>query len=123
MKTVFIVGSRKFYDKVQNLAKELKVNNICALTAGKWDKLKKDTLAKEKVALLNAFRIIDESDIVYIVSDEGYVGKSGAMEIAYAYAKKKELISSENIGELSARALISKVMNSNKLINHCKSRK
>lgn len=117
---VFIVGSRKFYDDIERLVEELEDNKIKVATAGKWDKLKDDTLETEKTALLKAFEIIDKSEVVYIIAFEGYVGKSGVMEMAYAYARNKKLISSEKIEELSAQALISKVMNSKELIKYCK---
>ena len=74
----------------------------------------------EKQALLNAFQRIEDSDIVYIYSREGYIGKTVAMEIAYAYAKHKEIISSHKIEELSAQALVYKIMDSKKLIEFCR---
>jgi len=120
MKSVFIVGSRKFFDDVQKFAEELKNNGIKATTAGKWDKAKDDTLGTEKTALLKAFEKIDKSDVVYIVAHGGYVGKSGVMEIAYAYARNKELISSHKIEELSAQALITKIMTLKELIKYIK---
>ena len=120
MKSVFIAGSRKFYEEIEKLVQRLKHNKIKVATAGKWDNKQKDTLESEKTALLNAFQKIDEFDICYIYSQDGYVGKTVAMEIAYAYAKGKELISSHKIEEFSAQALISKIMNSEELIKHCK---
>lgn len=119
-KSVFIAGSRKFYEDIEELVQTLEESKIRAATAGKWRNTKEDTLEGEKTALLNAFRKIDESDIVYIYSKDGYVGKTVAMEIAYAYAKKKELISSHRIDEYSAQALISRIMAPEKLIKYCK---
>jgi Asp-tRNA(Asn)/Glu-tRNA(Gln) amidotransferase B subunit len=120
MKSIFIAGSRKFYEEIEKLVQQLKDNKIKVATAGKWDNSQKDTLESEKTALLNAFQKIDEFDICYIYSKDGYIGKTVAMEIAYAYAKKKELISSHKIEEFSAQALISKIMSSEELIKHCK---
>ena len=120
MKSVFIAGSRKFFEEIEKLVQQLKENRIKVATAGKWENSQKDTLESEKIALLNAFQKIDEFDICYIYSKEGYIGKTVAMEIAYAYAKKKELISSHKIEEFSAQALISKIMDSEELIKHCK---
>jgi hypothetical protein len=77
-------------------------------------------LESEKTALLRAFQIIDGFDITYIYSREGYIGKTTAMEIAYAHARKKELISSHKIEDFSAQALVSKVMVPDELIKHCK---
>jgi hypothetical protein len=120
MKSVYIAGSRKFYEEIEKLVQELKDNKIKAANAGKWDKSQEDTLESEKVALLRAFQIIDGFDITYIYSKEGYIGKTVAMEIAYAHARKKELISSHKIEDLSAQGLISKVMKPEELIRYCK---
>lgn len=119
MKSVFLAGSRKFFDKIEELTLKLKDNDIKASTAGKFDKTQEDTLESEKTALLRAFQKIDKSDIVYIYSEEGYVGKTVAMEIAYAYSRKKEIISSHLINELSAQSLISKIIKPEKLIEFC----
>lgn len=120
MKSVFVAGSRKFYEEIEKLVQELEDNGIKAATAGKQDNKHGDTLESEKTALLNAFQKIDESDICYIYSKDGYIGKTVAMEIAYAYAKDKELISSYEIDEFSAQALVSSVMNPEELIKYCK---
>ena len=120
MKSVFIAGSRKFYEEIEKLVHQLRDNQIKVATAGKWDNTQEDTLESEKRALLNAFQRIDEFDIVYIYSKNGYIGKTVAMEIAYAYAKNKELISSHKIDGFSAQALISKIMNTEELIEFCR---
>ena len=106
---VFIAGSRKFHSEIQQLCKEINKKGIKASTAGEWNSKIKDTFQSEKKALLKAFKEIESSNIVYIYSKEGYVGKTVAMEIAYAYAKNKKIICSEEIKELSAKALITKV--------------
>jgi len=120
MKSVFIAGSRKFFDKMEDLVKGCKKNKINVKTAGFWDSSLKDTLKNEKKALLSAFKKIDNSEVVYIFAIEGYVGKTVAMEIAYSYSKNKKIISSEKIKELSCQALISKVMKPDELIKYCK---
>ena len=120
MKSVYIAGSRKFFDEIVKLVQTLKNANIKVATAGKWDKNQKDTFESEKNALLRAFKEMDNADITYIFASERYIGKTVAMEIAYAFAKNKELISSNEIEEFSARALISKIINPEKLIEYCK---
>ena len=72
----------------------------------------------ESSALKRAFESIGKSDVVYVVAKGGYIGKTVAMEIAYAFAKGKEIISSEVIEEFSARALVSKVVPPEKLAIH-----
>jgi hypothetical protein len=122
VKSIFIAGSRKFHKDIQNLIRILSVNGIKAAVAeGKnLTKEKNDTLGEEKEALLDAFSKIDNFDVCYVYSKEGYIGKTVAMEIAYAYSRKKDIFALSNIEELSAQALISKVMSPDKLINYCK---
>ncbi|MEK6847451.1 MAG: hypothetical protein AABY16_04765 [Nanoarchaeota archaeon] len=115
---IFIAGSRKFHNEIQNMCKELNKKGIKASTAGEWNPKEKDTFQSEKKALLKAFNKIDNSNIVYIYAKDGYVGKTVAMEIAYAYAKNKRIISSEEIKEFSAKALISKAQSHDKLIKN-----
>lgn len=119
MKSVFMAGSRKFYKEIENLVKELKKCKVKVDIAGNWDNSKEDSLNSEKKALLSAFRKIDKFDIMYIYSDKGYIGKTVAMEIAYAYSKNKEIISSHKIEELSAQALVSLTLKPKKLISYC----
>lgn len=120
MKSVLIAGSRKFHNEINELAKILKHNKIEVSTAGKWDKKTKDILKSEKKELLQAFKKINISNFVYIYAKDGYIGKTVAMEIAYAHAKNKKIIASEKLHELSAQALISKVIPPNKLVEYCK---
>ncbi|NOQ37427.1 hypothetical protein GQ472_00935 [archaeon] len=120
MKSVFLAGSRKFFDDIEKSVLVLKNNNINVATAGKWDNTQEDSLESEKSALLRAFKEIDRSDIVYIYAVEGHIGKTVAMEIAYAYARKKELIALHEIEDFSAQALISKVIDISELVEYCK---
>lgn len=120
MKSVFIASSRKFYDETEKLVNGLKSERIPTSTAGTWDKSKTDNLKDEKKALLEAFKQIDKKEVIYVYAKEGYIGKTVAMEISYAYARKKIIISSEKVQELSAQALISKVLTPKELTIYCK---
>ncbi len=119
MKSVFIAGSRKFFGNATNLVELCKKNKIKVATAGKLA-VSSDTLKSEKAALLRAFKRIEKSDVLYVVADVGHVGKTVAMEVAYAFSKKKEIISSERIEDFSVRALVSKVMSQKELIKFAK---
>jgi predicted RNase H-like nuclease (RuvC/YqgF family) len=119
MKFVFIAGSRKYYDEIEELVGKLKEAGIEVSTAGKIVK-EEDTLESERAALLRAFGRIQECDLVYVYSKQGYVGKTVAMEIAYAYAKGKEIISLEEVEELSARGLVDKIVDIEGLVEYCK---
>jgi len=119
MKSVFIAGSRKFSKDIERLVELCKENTIRGTTAGKILN-QEDTSESEKSALLRAFQRIDNSDILYITANAGYTGKTVTLEVAYAFARNKEIISSETIEDLSTRALVSKVMKPEELIEHIK---
>ncbi|MFH1064472.1 MAG: hypothetical protein V1729_05305 [Candidatus Woesearchaeota archaeon] len=120
MKSIFIAGSRKFYDEIEGLMDSLNAQDIKAQTSGKWSSDQEDTLENQKDALLTAFERIDQSDVTYVFCKDGYVGRTVAMEIAYAHSKGKEVISSNEIEELSAQALVSKVLSPEELEKYCK---
>lgn len=122
MKTLFVAGSRKFHKEIKELVKRLEGRSIKISTAGKWNAAESDALESERAALLRAFKEIDKADMVYIYSAGGYVGKTVAMEIAYAYARAKVVVSSERIEELSARALVSRVVKPEQLPRFCQSK-
>jgi 2-phosphoglycerate kinase len=119
MRSVFIAGSRRFALEIKELFELCKKNRIKATTGGKILN-RKDTFKSERDALLRAFRNIDKSNIVYVISSKGYVGRTVALEIAYAFSKNKEIISSEIIEDFSARALVSRIMNQKELIRYAK---
>ena len=120
MKSVFVAGSRDFYVEMEELIQRLNENSINATTAGKSKDKHKDTSESEQNSLLNAFRKIDESDVCYVFSKGGYVGRTVSKEITYAHAKEKEIISSEKIEGLFVTVLVSKIMNEEELIKYCK---
>ena len=113
---IFVAGSRKFFKEIGIFVSLCEKNGIETKTAGKLLN-KTDTLENQKAALLKAFKIIDKSDLVYVFAKNGYIGKTVAMEIAYAFATNKKIVSSEPIEELSARALITEVVSPGTLIS------
>ncbi len=112
MKSVFVAGSRKFFEEIERLVRTLKEKGIEVFTA---EKPKDIDTESEKAALLRAFQKIDKSDILYVFARDGYIGKTVAMEIAYAFSKGKKIISSEAIEEPSAKSLVSEIMNTKEL--------
>jgi hypothetical protein len=121
MKKIFIAGSRKFYEEIDKIQDDLITIGIKVETADKSRDSEEDNLDNQTFVLLNAFKKIQEADILYVYSKEGYIGKTVAMEIAYAHAMKKEIIAREEIKELSAQALITRKLNEIELINFFKS--
>lgn len=120
MKSVFLAGSRRFHPEISALRQQLQRNRISAITAKKVLNFQKDTLRSEKAALLHAFREIDKRDVLYVHARDGYIGRTVAMEIAYAHARKKPVLASEEIAELSARGLVSRILSPAELVAYCK---
>ncbi|MBI5391496.1 hypothetical protein HZB00_00680 [Candidatus Woesearchaeota archaeon] len=118
MRSVYIAGSRRFFNDINFFAGILKENNIEVRIPKKG--LSDRSFEKEKEALFRALKLIDSCGVFYVFSKGGYIGKTVAMEIAYAYAKGREIIAMEKIEERSAQALISKIMGKEELIGYCK---
>ncbi len=96
---VFFAGSRKFSREL--LAVKAQCEQLGVETLKGRDENETDF---EKM-----FQRIEEADVVYVVAVNGYIGKTVALEIGFAYAKEKEIIASEKINE-EINVLISKTM-------------
>ena len=107
---VFVAGSRRFAEEFDIAMRRFKESRIIAVNGGKNLDSSKDTSATVKVDNERLFRRVDESDVVFVIAKEGYVGYSVAMTLGYARAKGKEIVSSEEIKELSVRNLVDKIM-------------
>jgi nucleoside 2-deoxyribosyltransferase len=116
MKTIFIAGSRKFSFDILSLVDKLTNLGCTALTPQK-EKIESDAEG-ERQALLLAFKQIDESDFVYVYAKDGYIGKTVAIEMGYAFAKGKKIIASELLKEFSAQALVSEIKDEETLLNN-----
>lgn len=108
MKQIFIASSRKFYSEVEQLIQRLKATGTIGLTPMK-KKMDTDD-ESEKLALLKAFSLIDSVDEIYVYAKNGYIGKTVAMEMTYAYANHKKVIASEKIEEPSANAVATAII-------------
>jgi len=69
---------------------------------------------------MRCFTKIDGCDIVYLVDKEGYVGKSGLVDIGYAYSKAKELYALEPIDDPAVASLLKGVVNTQELVSTAK---
>ena len=63
---------------------------------------------KSRVTLQH-FPEIDDCDVFYALLPDGYIGCSVTIELAYAYAKSKEIVVSEAPTEFAVRALVTKI--------------
>ncbi|MBI2572980.1 hypothetical protein HYV86_03930 [Candidatus Woesearchaeota archaeon] len=120
MKSVFIASSRKYYDSVKEIKHTLDTLHVKGFYPDfdfQDERAEKNEELKKKLTLKH-FPEIDQVDVLYVYAKEGYVGYSVTIEIAYAYAKRKEIISSEEIRELGVKALVSKVMNPEEFVRY-----
>ena len=58
---------------------------------------------------------IDQSEAIYIVNPDGYIGASVTLEIGYAFAKSKPIFALENINDITVMSLIDKVLDPEEL--------
>jgi nucleoside 2-deoxyribosyltransferase len=68
-------------------------------------------------ATMRCFSKIDECDIVYLIDNEGYVGKSGLLDLGYAYSKGKELYALQPIDDPAVTGLLNGVVSPQELVS------
>ncbi len=113
VKSVFIAGSRKFFDEINELVASLEKRGIVVYTASKHRSETDDE--SEKAALSRAFERMKASDVTYIFAKNGYVGNAVAMEASFAYAQKKEILASELISDQTVSGCVSRIVPPEKL--------
>jgi nucleoside 2-deoxyribosyltransferase len=118
MKKIFLAGSRKFADDLQNVFEMCKEAGIEVIKGR--DSVKQLSDEEEKEAHKEMLRRIEKSDVVYVVSGDGYIGKTVALEIGYAIGKGKEVISSTKITEAGADSFVSKILKKEDLVEYLK---
>ena len=92
MKVITLCGSMRFFDEMQEIARELETKyGYCAITPIGGTNIDLDQEAAENLAKAH-YKKIDISDAVYIVNIGGYIGESVSKELKYAQKHKKEII-------------------------------
>jgi hypothetical protein len=117
---VYVAGSRRFAMEFETAMKAFSESGIPAVNGGKSLDSSKDTSERVRADNERLFQRIDDSDIVFVIAKDGYVGYTVAVELGYAYSKKKLIISSEEIKELSVRSLVGKVMSLEDFVEYLK---
>jgi hypothetical protein len=109
--TVFVATSKRFYDEAERIVARIKARDVMVhhpyfhLDPTAVDA---DPDYKSRVTLQH-FPEIDDCDVFYALLPDGYIGCSVTIELAYAYAKGKEIVVSEAPTEFAVRALVSKI--------------
>jgi len=96
-KIVTLCGSIRFWDKIQEMAERLEIENEYAVIGLIPHVMNRDFTEKEKELIGELHKIkIDVSDAIFVVNVGGYIGESTRSEIEYAKSKEKEIIYLEN---------------------------
>jgi hypothetical protein len=109
MERVTISSSLKFKDIIRSAALELEKHGIKALFPNLDSGVRKEDVDLEFMKKLEAehFKSIDDSEALYVICPEGYVGTLVSVEIGYAVSQKKPIIFSEKPEDLGLQALAS----------------
>ncbi|MBI2171795.1 MAG: hypothetical protein HYU30_07220 [Chloroflexi bacterium] len=65
-------------------------------------------------------RKIDHSAILYIVTRDGYMGLSTAIEAGYAHGKGKKVVTSERVSDPAVQVIVDSVLTPDDLIRYLK---
>jgi len=109
--TIFVATSKRFYEEAARIVKRIKACDVMVhhpyfhLDPTAVDA---DPDYKSRVTLQH-FPEIDDCDVFYALLPGGYIGCSVTIELAYAYAKDKEIVVSEAPTEFAVRALVSEI--------------
>jgi hypothetical protein len=112
MKQLYVCGSFKFLREIEELEAKLKEENIDYQTSKKMDNL----------GILGCLNKVDYADIVYVVNPQGYIGKSVAVDIGYAYAKNKSIYVMHPVDDPPIMSLINAVLSPEALVGLLKER-
>jgi hypothetical protein len=120
MKTVFVASSRKYYDMIKEIKRKLDKRGVKGfyLYFDFHDEAVESNEEQKRKLTLGHFPELAQIDVIYVYAKDGYVGYSVTIEITYAYAKGKEVISSEPISEFAVRTMVSKVMTPEEFVEY-----
>jgi hypothetical protein len=109
--TIFVATSKRFYPEAQSLCQRIEGRGYRTFHPF----FERDQAAIEadpsvKIAVTNEhFPEIAASEMLYALTPNGYVGASVLIEMTYAFALGKSVVTSEPVSEYAARALVSNV--------------
>jgi hypothetical protein len=106
MKRVYVCGSFKFLSQIEELENMLRRESIEFVVSKSLDVR----------GILGCLEKIDQADVVYVVNPGGYVGKSGSVDIGYAYAKNKPIYVMHPIDDPPVMSLVKGVLSFQELI-------
>lgn len=107
MKTICLSSSLRFKDTIRETMRRCGELGITALFPNLDFGLSKDELDMETMKRLcrDHFQAIDESDALYVIDSDGYIGILVTVEIGYALGKGKPVYFSETTNTLDLNSL------------------
>jgi nucleoside 2-deoxyribosyltransferase len=112
LKRVYVCGSFKFTDKIEQLEKLLEAEGIEFVMSKSLDAR----------GILGCLEKVDQADVVYVVNPDGYVGKSVSLDIGYAYARDKPIYVMYSVDDPPVMDLVAGVLTFEELVNFVKER-
>ncbi len=74
-----------------------------------------NTIEEKKRLALEHYAAIDEADVVYLITPDGYMGTSLKLELGYAVAKNKPIYFSEPTNDIGLDCYVTDFINTNEL--------
>ena len=107
MKTICLSSSLRFKGAIRETMRRFGEMGITALFPNLDSGLDKDKLDMETMKRLcqDHFQAIDESDALYVIDPDGYIGTLVTVEIGYALGKGKPVYFSETTNTLDLDSL------------------
>lgn len=123
-----ISGSfRKFYQEICRAYDIFEKNGICVLSPRRskvinpkdeFVRLESDQDLPAKAIEDRHLEAIAKSDFLYLVSPDGYLGKSASFEVGYAQASKVPVYSSERLDDFLLREYVIGVYSPEELVRN-----
>ena len=122
-KVVTIGSSSRFYGKAREISRILEQHGItCHTPHFDFNETEVKVEPNQKQELTLSFlKKIENSFILYVVAENGYVGASTTLEVGFAFGQSKKIFSTEPIGEIAVRTLVADALPVERLIEYIKS--
>ena len=91
-KLFVLVGSLKFWDKIQEMYEKLELSGYAVI--GITPHIKAEDYTDEEADLLDELQMskIEKADGIFVINVNGYIGYSTRKEIEFAKSRNKEIL-------------------------------
>jgi len=112
MKRVYVCGSFKFIDKIEDLERSLRAAGVEFVVSKSLDPR----------GISGCLEKIHQADVVYVVNPDGHVGKSVSVDIGYAYARNKPIYLMHATNDPPIMDLVKGILTFERLVDFVKKR-